>query len=293
MDEKDAYELVEILIKIGIQEIDILGGEPFLVPWIKDFVRYVTDSHITLNISTNGSFTYFIDDFAGIHNNLLNIGFSVHGFSETHNALTKSDNFLKAITVIKRLIDSGKNPVVKSVLMQENKNELYDFIPYIGELGVKRYYLLHEDIIGRKKYSDCFSFPEFWEFYSQLKEDLKDVLDIGLVAASGFFNNRIETYGRCDAGKTKVAIMPDGSAFPCNLFSGFQEFCLGNILKDGMEAIVRNPILDRFRNCDKNRCKIVSCKHYSVCTGGCPAHSYFFYGSIDDADPRCMMKNHP
>jgi len=55
MNEKDAYALADILVKREIREIDILGGEPLLVPWMKDFVRYVTGHNVTLNISTNGS----------------------------------------------------------------------------------------------------------------------------------------------------------------------------------------------------------------------------------------------
>lgn len=290
IDEKDAYALIDILVKTGIQELDILGGEPMLIPWMKDFVKYVTGVEITLNISTNGSLPDIVDEFTEIQTDLLNIGFSVHGFSKIHNTLTMADNFSNAITGIKRSINGGKNPIVKSVLMQENKNEIYSLVLYLKELGVKRYYLLHEDIIGRKQISDCFSFPGFWEFYSKLKKDLEGILDIGFVAASGFHKYGIHTQGRCDAGITKVAIMPDGSAFPCNLFFGFDEFRLGNLFNDGMEKILSNPVLDGFRKYNRNKCKTTTCKHYSKCMGGCPAHSYFFYGTTGKTDPRCMLK---
>ena len=52
---------------------------------------------------------------------------------------------------------------------------------------------------------------------------------IGFVAASGFYKYGREACGRCDAGIEKIAVMPDGSVFPCNLFAGFKEFRLGNI----------------------------------------------------------------
>lgn len=181
--------------------------------------------------------------------------------------------------------------IVKSVLRQENKNEIYDLILYLKELGVKRYYILHEDIIGRKQSSDCFSFPGFWEFYLKLKKDLEGILDIGFVAASGFYTYGIHAHGRCDAGITKVAIMPDGSAFPCNLLFGFNEFLLGNLLKDGIEKILGNPILDKFIKYSRNKCGMVTCTHFHSCKGGCPAHNYFFYGTLDDADPRCSNHN--
>ena len=289
MKEKDAYNLVDILIKIGIHEIDILGGEPLLVPWMKDFVKYAIDSDITLNISTNGSLPAIVNEFAEIDTDLMNIGFSIHGFLKTHNALTIADNFSKAIMGIERLIEAGKNPIVKSTLMKENKNEIYDLVLYLIELGVKRYYLLHEDVIGRQ-ISAYFSFPDFWEFYSKLRTDLEGILDIGFVAASGFYKYGVQAQGRCDAGTTKIAIMPDGSAFPCNLFFSVAEFHLGNIFRDGMEKIWTNPVLDRFRKYNKNICKTNNCTHYPTCMGGCPAHSYYFYGSFDVIDPRCKIK---
>lgn len=291
MNVKDAYKLSGMLLKAGVFEIDVLGGEPMLIPWMKDFVGHVIDSGMTLNISTNGSLPDAMNRLLEIQAGSPDIGFSIHGLSKTHNDVTKSENFFHAITGIKTLIDRGKIPIVKSLLLPENKNEIYNLVSYLSEIGVKRYYLLHEDIIGRKNYSTYFSFPEFWNFYSKLKIDMEGILDIGFVAASGFYPHGPQTKGRCNAGITKIAVMPDGSAFPCNLFAGFKEFRLGNILEDGIEKVWRSPVLEAFRRYDGiNRCKRNDCNHYSTCRGGCPAHSYYFYGSVDIMDPRCKIK---
>jgi radical SAM protein with 4Fe4S-binding SPASM domain len=75
--------------------------------------------------------------------------------------------------------------------------------------------------------------------------------------------------------------MPDGSVFPCNLFAGFEEFRLGNIFLDRIEKIWNNPILKPFRTPHKNACGRDDCSHSANCGGGCPAHSYFFYGTIN------------
>ena len=290
MNYNDAFSLIDIFAKMGISEIDILGGEPMLVPWIIDFVKHAASSGISLNISTNGSLPDVVNRLAEINTNSMNVGFSIQGFPETHNTLTMSNNFSKAITGLKRMIAAGKNPIVKSTLMQANINEIYDLVSYLAGLGIKRYYLLYEDIIGRQKPLTCFSFSEFWKFYSKIKVDMARVLDINFVAASGFYTHEPQSHERCDAGIKKIAVLPDGSAFPCNLFAGFEEFCLGNIFEDGMEKILRSPILMSFRKYDSNnRCKKNNCYHYFTCRGGCPAHSYYFYGTFDMADPRCAI----
>jgi radical SAM protein with 4Fe4S-binding SPASM domain len=289
MTQDEAYFLVDILIKAGFHEVDILGGEPLLIPWIKNFIRLVTDSGITVNISTNGSLPEKVQELAEIPSDSMNVGFSLHGFPEIHNVLTASDNFSRVVQGIQIMIRAGKNPVVKSTLTRENKDQIHDLVIFLQNLGVKRYYLLYEDTIGRHNAAG-FSFPEFRECFQKIKGSLEGTLDIGFVAASAFYKYGSRAQVRCDAGLTKVALLPDGSVFPCNLFFGFQEFCLGNIFKDDLKDILENPVLDTLKKFQGNQCLFSSCNHYSTCTGGCPAHSYFFHGSLDSADPRCIAR---
>lgn len=290
MSRDDALRLAGILAEAGFQEVDILGGEPLLVPWIKDFIRQATSFDMTLNISTNGSLPEKVEELADIPSKSKNIGFSLHGFSRTHNALTVSDNFSRVVKGIENMVRAGKNPVVKSTLTAENKEEIHKLVIFLKNLGVKRYYLLHEDTIGRSDASG-FSFPEFRERFLKIQEKLEGILDIGFVAASAFYKYRNLSQIRCDAGVTKLALLPDGAVFPCNLFFGSREFCLGNIFKDGLKKILDNPVLEKFRNFRGNQCTFNTCRHHSTCTGGCPAHSYFFHGSLDAVDPRCTVIN--
>ena len=288
MDLQKADALGSILVKAGIHEIDVLGGEPMLINWMRDFVEEMTGSGVSVNISTNGSLPEVVSRLSGVQTGLMNIGFSLQGLSETHAALTQADHFSTAVSGIRSMIEKGKNPIVKSTLTRQNMPEIHDLVDYLIGLGVKSYFLLHEDIIGRQNVMSCFSFPEFRKFHGELKEKFTEVLDIGFVAASGFYKYGIKSQGRCDAGSEKIAIMPDGSVFPCNLFAGFEEFCLGNIFRDSIDEILGNPSLDYFRQQSGScGCEMHGCEHYSTCTGGCPAHSYYFHGTMDAVDPRC------
>ena len=288
MNNSDALALCDILQKIGTSEIDILGGEPLLIPWITDFVAHAIGAGLSINISTNGSLPDVVYKLAHIKTRALHIGFSLLGFEKTHNRLTTSKNFSKAIEGIKAVQASGKHPVVKSTLTRENSHEIHDLVLYLSELGIRKYYLLHEDLLGRNKKVPFFSFPQFWQFYTNLKTIMEGVIEIDFVAASGFCTSGNRLRGRCNGGLTKLAVMPDGSAFPCNLLAGFKNFCLGNILNDDIEKIWENSILEFFRDTNhKNNCKNHQCIHYLTCRGGCPAHSYSFYGSADRVDPRC------
>jgi len=290
MSYEDALVLAGILAEAGFQEVDILGGEPMLVPWMKGFIRQATAFDMTLNISTNGSLPEKVEELTDIPSESINVGFSLHGFAGTHNRLTVSDNFSRVVKGIENMVRAGKNPVVKSTLTAENKDEIHKLVIFLKNLGVKRYYLLHEDTIGRSDAAG-FSFPEFRECFLKIKDRLEGILDIGFVAASAFYKYGSWPQIRCDAGVTKLALLPDGAVFPCNLFFGFGEFCLGNIFKDDFKKILDNPVLEKFRNFRGNHCTFNECRHHSTCTGGCPAHSYFFHGSLDAVDPRCTVTN--
>jgi radical SAM protein with 4Fe4S-binding SPASM domain len=291
MTEKEAFLLLDTAMEWNIPEIDILGGEPLLIPWMIDFIRRSSDMKITINISTNGGLPEAIRRLSEIAPDFVNVGFSILGFSETHNLFTRSDNFSKALSGIKRLIAAGKPPIVKSVLIKGNEHELSRLVSFFAGIGVQNYFLLHEDIIGRPSDTVCSSFPEFLASYAKIHAEFSGQLDTGFVAASGFYKYGAEKNGRCDAGTTKLAIMPDGSVFPCNLLIGFREFLLGNIFQDDREMIWNNPVLQYFRDFNqKNPCNIGSCTSHNTCTGGCPAHSYSFFHALNAPDPRCINK---
>ena len=94
---------------------------------------------------------------------------------------------------------------------------------------------------------------------------------------------------RCPAGAMKLSIMPDGSAYPCYLLFGRPEFRLGNILTDGLNPLLENPILAFFRTFEGNKCLNSECGLHSSCRGGCPAVSLLVSGHIDTPDPRCRI----
>ncbi len=287
MDIKEAYLLSDLFSANGISEIDLLGGEPLLVTWLNEFLLYTINKRITINISTNGSLTESIEQLKDIPADFLNIGFSIHGFSETHNTLTKSDNFALTTSGIKRLIEAGKIPHVKSTLTSENIDDIFTLADYLIELGVQRYYLMFEDTIGMSNNSNCTTFTDSFKFYQNLKNSVQGQLNIGAVFASGFISELSGSHMRCKAGTDKLAILPDGSVFPCNLFAGFQEFYLGNIFTDKYDKILKNPVLEYFRNYKGNSCININCEHFFSCRGGCPAHIYYYSSSFEGGDPRC------
>lgn len=254
-----------ILKNSGVGEIDILGGEPLLHDEIIDILEIGVNSFDSIFLSTNGSAINKLRDIARLFPD-VKIGISIN---------SKPSEELKEYILRYR-------PALKSVAGSNC------FIPETSMKFIEdglTYYLIYRDALSEKDLSDAMPFYEFLEEYeswSQVYPNLKAVY------CGGFITDN-NTEWRCPAGSTKLSIMPDGSVFPCYLLFRFSEFRLGNIFDTPFEDILRNPILDFFREKTENNCVIKTCHIKNQCNGGCPAVSYSIYRDLAKTDPRCNI----
>src|SRR5574340_436473 len=276
LDVDNALKLLDILFVNSIRGIDIMGGEPFLVPWLFDFVRTALSRGLYLNISTNGSRPDLLQNCKGISSDKFNIGISLEGSNaEKHNRLTASANFVYALESIKKLVSLSLSPIVKTVLSPETAGDIQNIVDLIRKIGVRRYYIIHMDILHKEDVvmQKTIGYTAFLDFYQKIKKENPDI-EVHRVNASCFESYSLPPGVRCAGGVRKLSIMPDGSVFPCNLFHGLNGFRLGNIFRDSLGDIWSNQKLDLFRRHKGNSCSIHACKNRAACTGGCPAHSF-------------------
>lgn len=286
---ENALGLLDIMLNLGIADLDIMGGEPFLLPWMPSFLRAAIKEGIMVNISTNGSFPEVMKGFMGISPGKINIGISLEGSSaQAHNRLTNAANFEKALSSISSLISMGLNPIVKTVVNRETMQDVQSIAHLLREMGVKRYYLIHMDLLSKAYGSEqsAVSYPDFLDFFHAIRS-ANTAIEINRVNASCFEKQTLPKDVRCAGGVRKLSVMPDGSVYPCNLFQHAPEFNLGNIFTDAFSAIWSSSKLNYFRISEENRCSSQTCLNHSSCTGGCPAHAFFHGHKLQGADIRC------
>ena len=291
LDFNNALMLLDILDKNSIKCIDIMGGEPFLIPWLFDFLRIAISRGVSLNISTNGSMPDLLQRVSGISPDNFNIGISLEGSTaEKHNRLTNSNNFAAAFESIKKLVSLSLDPIVKTVLSHDTAEDVQNIVDLISKIGVRRYYIIHMDVLSKEDFilKNAIDYTAFIGFHQKMQRENPDIA-IHRVNASCFDRNSLPPGVRCAGGVRKLSVMPDGAVFPCNLFHGLKEFRLGNIFKDRLEDIWSNQKLDLFRRHEGNSCDIYTCINHASCTGGCPAHGFYHYGNSDIADIRCFL----
>lgn len=266
-------KFVSVISDTGVEEIDILGGEPTLHSEFAHIVDIIYKNNLKATISSNGSDINILEKLSKMYNgDLIKIGISIYSDQitrELHEYIIKYKPLLKSIC--------SKQQALPETARQ-----------YLRLSGIE-YYLLFMDTIS---HDDLKNSLPFYEYFKRLKS-LQGVFDnVEGVFCSGFIPDiehyPVLQYVRCPAGTTKLSVLPDGSVFPCYLLSRHDDFRLGNILVDDFDRIWKNPILDFFRNYEKNYCINTGCEFFSLCHGGCPAVSLLIFGSLNAPDPRCV-----
>jgi len=272
----DCTKLVQCVADIGINEIDILGGEPTLHPYFLNIVELIRRRNLKATISSNGHNVYFLERLSQTYKKeQVQIGVSLNSGSvpeKINEYIIKHRPFLKSVCSKEASIpESGRQ---------------YLSLPDL------RYYLLFMDAVCQDDLELSLPFREFFQRLNSLKSIHKNVEG---VFCSGFLPDDEKypglRYVRCPAGTTKLSIMPDGSVYPCYLFARHDNFKLGNMLNDDFSRIWKNPILDFFRTFEQNSCPNKDCELFHRCHGGCPAVSLLIYGSMNAPDPRCVYRS--
>ncbi len=269
----DCARVIAFLADNGVNEIDILGGEPTLHPHFIQMVELIYQKNLKAFISSNGCNVHLLEKISQTYEKgQIQIGVSLNDDSvsrELHEYIIKYKPFLKCVCSKKQTIPETHRK-------------------YLGFPDIQ-YYLLFMDTVCADDLKTSLTFSEYFQRLTSLKTIYKNVdgvFCLGFIPDTSTYP--VLQHVRCPAGTTKLTVMPDGTVYPCYLFARHDDFMLGNILNNDFSRIWNNPILDFFRNYEKNDCINTDCELFSLCHGGCPAVSLLIYGSINAPDPRCV-----
>lgn len=251
--------LLKKAVELGVYEVDITGGEPFMHPMIESIFNLLYKYGMITTLFTNLTLCdekklKMIKVF-GIKTVVTSIESADESVHDSFRGVRGS--LQKTVSNIKWLVENGVEVKVNYVLGNHNIDDAQRNIDFICSLGV----CCNVDVTT----------PEGRATNNQV--DLKKALNV----LRKYNDNSIAL--NCGIGKRMIFISSDGTIYPC---PSIQErgFVVGNIYEEYDLKKSFERIFDMFLeiNCN-DKCNI------KECSGGCRARALHLMGTIDREDP--------
>jgi len=276
-------DLADRLDAVGLFNIGIVGGEPFLYSHLELLVDELISKGMHVHISTNGSIQP--ERIAGIYQPGLHLAVSVHGYGpEENDRLTgHKGSFTKALRTVEYLVQHDIPIRIISVIETPSEERIRRLAKRWANVGVSEMTFCRAIRIGRAKFLNLGNWDaESIERLERLSFDVFDNCSIKIHTGLRFRlsdapeEQRASFYfkqnKRCDAGIRGLYIDPSGDLYPCESLARVQ-YRLGNILDDlWPELLKSSPIIRSLRNLRTPEA-CAGCSYLNVCRGGCPALS--------------------
>lgn len=279
--------------KMGVKEIHITGGEPFLRKE-KDMISIIktcVDLGYNVRIQTNG-YLASVKRLEKLYDEQVrDIMISLDGSYKALNDKIRGFNgaFDQAIKAINNSIKIGYNVRVNSVVMNQNVQDMFKLVELTNKLGVSIHSLFYFSPIGRgKNLLNEWVIPQNWlefikkleAFYSFKKIKSEVIVEVGYITQAQLKKWDLG----CKIAKREYCILlSNGDIYPCVFFVN-SHYSYGNIVTTDILDIWNKP--DHWNSYNEfiyNKC----CTTQIKCLGGCKGYSYIATGNPYKPDPRC------
>ncbi|MGQ9578721.1 MAG: radical SAM protein [Candidatus Aminicenantales bacterium] len=279
-------------------EVALTGGEPFLKKELPELIGLLNSSSQVAEISiiTNGLvIPSWVKDLKMLAK-FKTLKISMDGTTVGTNDLIRGEGaFSRAMAGMKKLKAIGLPFVIMFTAMKSNSAEaaaLFDLAAETGAAGfiIERFFPLGQ---GKDKSNEVLSGQDFLQIWQKilgrlgLKAEPEELIPYRAIRVD-LVGRRPKIYGsECVVGRDGMALMPDGTVFPCRRFP----LSLGNLRQTPLDALWKNAaLLKSLRKREKlggscGHCRIKNCF-------GCRAMAYVLTGDPLQADPHCWLGSH-
>lgn len=295
------------LIDMGVLQVKLGGGEPFIYPYFWDTVEQLGAAGIALSTSTSGVTlnnpkSLPEEKIDLLKRNRVKISISIDGEPQYHDQVRGKQNlFEMALKGRERLLQHGYDPEkIEFRATIVNTPESMSQVEFLNKLSLD---LKTKVRIRMAKPSGSATingvaiiYPDknFWQFYNRLRQLAAEnsFLDIDELVS---FDKKSEllTALDCGAGTRSAFVDANGNFLPCGFIDEHFPLPSHNIFEEGKSLIelwqngqafkdVRNYIEKENKT---NPC--ASCGYVHSCQGGCPSVRL---QTQAETDPRCPIE---
>jgi radical SAM protein with 4Fe4S-binding SPASM domain len=312
---KEKIGVYEQMTSLGIHEILIGGGEPFIK---KDFVAFLKEGEkrrINQKVFTNGLLLDddIIDQIKDIQLGYLSI--SLDGACDkSYYEVRHVNKFDQVVDTCKKISKKVHFPVViQTTATKANMGEVEALLEVAAETGVSKIkirplkpggsILNHPNLmlsadeylgfikraqeVWNVKYKNKFKLDYSWGNVRLFFDDCEDRILIDQIPQPH------TGYG-CLAGKISTFIDPFGKTYPCVFLDTYIKLHdEENIRKHKLIDIWKNGQTFNFLRNLKSNSTCQKCGYYASCRGGCIARILYAKQRINGQDPWCLNKYFP
>lgn len=283
----DIGNLISQVDELGVMELQLTGGEPFVLPYTLDIIQEAQNRLIPCSIFTNGTLmTEDIFRYIAENNYGLIFYISLDGYQKTHDAFRKSSGaFQKTVETIKRLLQIGCDVRVNTSIGRHNIAEMSQFIEFVkNEFGVL-HRLVTVEPIGRANTKMTITAEEFAELLKNSNNTF-EFLDSHDSISDW-------TTPACGIGSSMLFVDAYGNVSFCPILTQKEnpKFLAGNIAHFSLKDIWENsPVFRKFRGIQCS--DVEQCRFRELCKGGCRSRAYLSTGDINSPDlAMCLLYN--
>lgn len=279
LDTESMKHILDELKSVGVNNLVISGGEPFLRQDIFDIMKYAKEdlSISNINLITNGTINNI--DWKKLSSYIDFISFSLDSYKEDLCFIRDEGIFNKTMDNIKEAQKYLPTNIIVTI-HKKNIDYLDEYKKIVDNLNVSMnisLFVSKDD----EMLSDFILEKSDYEKLSRITQESNfRVLDSSIEGQLGCRES-------CGAGKSIISIDADGNVTPCHMFLE-KDFILGNVqenrLKDILDQSKLDPVVE-FTVDDIDSCQ--ECQYNYLCGAGCRYRAYCTDGNITSVDPLC------
>jgi len=258
LDTYSWFKIIEQLKTAGVKTLNITGGEPLVREDTDVLIKKARDYGFNISLLTNGSL--LLDKYDKIVPYVDKVFLSLDSNDISINSKNRSRvGFSKILKLIERIaVEFPQKLTVRSVVTKNNMKNVEEFHNFLRE----RYNI--------KNLIKNLALPNKIE-------------DIGKMVTLNWQKGKnpeeievIYNYVFCGAGRSTIAISPNGDIYPCQLLM-YNELKIGNVLNPNWLESLKSANLNIFPIFLDKNIKCNSCAYKYYCGGCCPGISYKLY----------------
>lgn len=283
--------------------IHFTGGDPLLRKDFFDIAKYAVDKEIPFGILGNPYHLTKQNIKKLKQLNILRYQISLDGLEKTHDSIRKSGSFKDSINALRLLKKSGIKTNIMFTLSRINSDELIDVIRLVAKEGFSSFAFDRLTPFGHGKdiKESILSPSELKDILIKCEDEFVRLENLGtsttFIRKIHLFNileKRKELikptkkniiYAGCSIGINGLAVLSDGTVYPCRRLP----IKIGNVPEQSLKDIfLHSELLNKMRNIQNyEKCK--KCESAQFCRG-CPSIAYAVTGDCFGSDPQCWKR---